>query len=258
MKELCPLVAYSFAYVRRQLRSKEEVNANGALMRQLAAQLDFERRSGRRILEKAADWSTCRTTPFASREKFRHAVEVARSAGADLLLADIRELMGRTRRDRIIKCVDVLNALDVEVWDASSRRTWQSMTQDERRSLITDAVRMNKSRSEPVKAGIRLSRTEKAALPNSNYKHGNRANRHNANQRAHRYQDFVLKEMAKLPAGKKLSPSVLATALNAAGVSSARGGRWTHNTAKDLIARIGTLPENPTSASGARRKLRDP
>ncbi|TIN79761.1 hypothetical protein [Mesorhizobium sp.] len=257
MNEARPLIAYSFAYVRRQIHSLDELNTNGALKRQRAAQLIFEKGSGRRVLENFPDWSTYRTAPFVSRERFRQAITVARNAGADLLLADIRELMDRTTRDQIIKCVDVLNALDIEVWDASSSRTWQSMTQDERGSLIIDAARMNKSRSEPVKAGIRLSRTEKAALPNANYKLGNRANRRNANQRAHRLQDFVLKEMAKLPAGKKLSPSALATALNAAGVSSARGGRWTHNTAKDLIARIGTFPKNPTSESGACRKLRN-
>ncbi|WP_185928204.1 hypothetical protein [Mesorhizobium sp. M6A.T.Ce.TU.016.01.1.1] len=165
--------------------------------------------------------------------------------------------MDRTTRDRISECANALDALDIDVWDASLGRTWQSMTDNERRSLVTIAAQTNKSRSEPVKAGIRLSRTKRAAPPSANYKLGNRANRRNADQRAHLLQDFVLKEMAKLPAGKKLSPSALATALNASDVSSARGGRWTHNTAKDLMARIGTLPENPTSASGARRKLRD-
>lgn len=247
MNEARPLISYSFAYVRRQLRSKDEVNANGALKRQLAAQLIFVKGSGRRILENFPDWSTYRTAPFVSRERFRQAITVARSSGADLLLANIRQLMERTTPDRILKCVDALNAVDVEVWDASLRRTWQSMTEDERRSLITNAVRINKSRSEPVKDGIRPSRTDKATLPNANYKHGNRANRRNADKRAFRLRRFVLEEMAKLPTGEELSPSALAAALNAADVSSARGGRWTHNTARDLMARIATLSAKPTS-----------
>jgi hypothetical protein len=77
----------------------------------------------------------------------------------------------------------------------------------------------------------------------ANYKKGNRANRNNADQRARRHRDFVLKEMARVPAGEKLSPSALAAALNTAGVPSSRGGSWSHNTARDLIARIGRLPE---------------
>ncbi|RUU61046.1 hypothetical protein [Mesorhizobium sp. M2C.T.Ca.TU.002.02.1.1] len=246
MNEARPLVAYSFAYVRRQFHSLDELNANGALRRQRAAQLVFEKVSGGWILQTIADWSTYRAL-FTSREKFRHALEVARSSGAGLLLADIRELLACTKRDRISECASALDALDVEVWDASLRRTWQSMTEGERRSLVINATQTNNSRSEAVKVGIRLSPTEKAPLPTGNYKHGNSANRLAADQRARRLRDFVVEEMARLPTGEKLSPSVLAAALNAAGIRSARGGHWSHNTAKDLIARIGTLLANPMS-----------
>jgi hypothetical protein len=69
--------------------------------------------------------------------------------------------------------------------------------------------------------------TEKATSPNLNYKHGNQANRRNADERAFRLRRFVQGEVAKLPIGEELSPSALAATLNAAGVSSARGGRWT-------------------------------
>lgn len=198
-------------------------------------------------MDNFPDWSTYRTAPFVSRERFRQAITVARSSGADLLLANIRELMECTTRDRIIKCVDVLNSLDVEVWDASLRRTWQSMTEDERRSLITSAAQMSRSRSKAVRDGIRLSRVEKVAIQSANHKHGNRANRRNADERASRLRRFLVEEIAKLPMGEELSPSALAAALNANGVSSARGGRWSHNTAKDLMARIGTLPARPTT-----------
>jgi hypothetical protein len=58
----------------------------------------------------------------------------------------------------------------------------------------------------------------------------------------------VLEEKAKLPSGEKLSPSALAAALNVAGISSARGGLWTHNTAKDLMVRIDNLPAGPEPA----------
>lgn len=119
------------------------------------------------------------------------------------------------------------------------------MTEDERRSLVINAVQTNKSRSEAVKVGLRLAPTEKAPPPTANYKHGNSANRLAADRRARRLRHFVLEEMARLPPGGELSPSVLAAALNAAGIRSARGGHWSHNTAKDLIARIGTLPANP-------------
>lgn len=241
------LVAYSFAYVRRQIRSLDDLNANGALKRQRATQLIFSKRSGKRILEKFADWSTYRRAPFVSRQKFRQAVTAARSAGADLLLADIRELIEHTRRDQIMRCFSVLNTLDVEVWDASLHRSWGSMTEDEQRSLITGAARTMASRSKAVKQGISLAGIKKGAPPKANRQLGNLANRRGADERARRHQDFVLNEMAKLPAAQKLSPSALAAALNAAGVASARGGQWTHNTAKDLIARIGQLPAKPPS-----------
>ncbi|PBB39609.1 hypothetical protein [Mesorhizobium sp. WSM3868] len=247
MNEARLLVAYSFVYVRRQPNSPAEVNANSALRRQLTTQRKFEKASNGRILKVIPDWSTSRTTPFSSRENFRNAVEVARSAGADLLLADIAELIERTTLNQIARCVDALNALDVELWDATLARTWRAMGLDERGSFVKSAMEISKSRSEAVRAGIQLSRTKKAAPPNLNYKHGNHANRRNADKRASRLLPFVLGEMAKLTTGEKLSPSALAAALNAAGVSTARGGQWTHNTAKDLIARIGKLRAKPTS-----------
>ena len=247
MNEARPLIAYSFTYVRRQIRSLDELNANGALKRQLAAQLIFEKRSGRRILEKLADWSTYRRTPFFLRQKFHQAITIARNADADLVLGDIRELIEHTRQDQISRGFDVLNTLDIEVWDASLHRSWQSMTEDERRYLSDVASRMMASRSKAVKEGMFLSGAKKGAPPKANQRLGNLANRRNADQRARRHQDFVLKQTAKLPAGEKLSPSALAAALNAAGISTARGGQWTHNTAKDLIARISKLQAKPAS-----------
>ncbi|MDX8541470.1 hypothetical protein RFM23_27995 [Mesorhizobium abyssinicae] len=241
MSEGLLLVAYSFAYVRRQPSSPADMNANSTLRRQLTAQRKFEKASNGRIVRKIPDWSTSRTTPFVSREAFRNAVALARSAGADLLLADIGELIERTTRKQVARCVEALDALDVEVWDATLAHTWRSMAPDERGSLVMNAMKTNRSRSEAVKAGIQLSRTSKAASPNLNYKHGNQANRRNADRRASRLQPFVLGEMAKVPTGEELSPSALAAALNAAGEPTARGGQWTHNTAKDLIARIGKL-----------------
>lgn len=242
MNETRPLFAYAFAYVGRRLQSMDELNANAALRRQRYVQLKFEKASGRPIQEHVPDWSTYRSPPFVLREKFRRTVDLARGVGADLLLANIRELMARTKRDRISECADALDALDVEVWDASAGRTWQSMTDDERRSLVIHAAQESKSRSETVKAGIRLSGTKKAAPPNANYRRGNQANRHKANERASRLRNFVLTEIAKLPEGEELSPSALAEALNSAGIPSARGGSWSHNTAKDLIARVRNLP----------------
>jgi hypothetical protein len=96
-----------------------------------------------------------------------------------------------------------------------------------------------------VKAGISLSRAEKPKASNANYKSGVRANRRYADQRARRYRDFVLSEMTKLPPGEKLSPSALAAALNAAGILSARGRSWSHNTAKNLIARVEDMAMDP-------------
>lgn len=247
MTEPLTFVTYAFAYVGRQINSGDELNANIALQRQHANQTKFEKACGRRILKHFFDWSTYRAAPFVSREKFWKAVEAARGAGADLLLADIRELMARTKRNRIGQCAEALDALDIDVWDASLRRTWQSMTGSERQDIVITAAQTNKSRSDPVKVGIRLSKVEKVATENANYKKGNRANRDNADQRAHRHRDFVLEAMAKLPAGEKLSPSALATALNNAGIPSARGGRWSHNTANDLISRIENLPQPPAT-----------
>ena len=155
--------------------------------------------------------------------------------------------MTRTPLDRISTCADVLNALDVEVSDASSGRAWGYMSGDERGSFVISAAHGRQSRSKAVKVGIQLSGAEKATVPNSNYKHGIRANRRNADERANRLRNFVLAEIAKLPMEEKLSPSALAKALNEAGVASARGGGWSYNTAKDLLARLGTLPTNSPS-----------
>jgi hypothetical protein len=236
------LVAYIFAYVKR-LPSKAEIKENAAVGRQIAVQSQFCNQSGARLLTTIVDCSTYRGAMFASRDEFRRAAHIAREAGAGLLLADIRELMVRTRRNQLVKCVDILDALDIEIWDAYSRRTWRSLKADERNSLIIGAAHTGKSLSGAVKIGIQLSRTGGVA-PDGNYKRGNRANRLYADQRARRHRELILNEMAKLQPGEKLSPSALAAMLNAAGIPSARGGRWSHKTAKDLIARISKMAVN--------------
>ena len=79
MNEARPAVAYCFAHVRRQPTSPDDLNANAAFMRQRASQLTFAKEHGLQVIETIVDWSTYRAS-FTSREKFRYAVTVARSA----------------------------------------------------------------------------------------------------------------------------------------------------------------------------------
>ena len=157
------------------------------------------------------------------------------------MVADLSELLRRTPLPKIAHCLEVLDALDVAVWDAASGRRWQDRVPAERATLVLEAARANADRSNAIRRGIRASGEKSAEIPLMTRLRGAKANRSKALSEAKRLSDFVEAEKVKLTPGDTLSPAALARALDNAGIPSSRGGAWTFNTAKRLIERVEKL-----------------
>lgn len=245
-----PLLAYLFAHVPRQMRSAEDRNKVASLRRQLEIVAMFAKARGQE-LTTIPSTTTHRGTTFTTTNEFSHAARTAKQRGADLVVADVGDLLSRTPLSKITDCVAKLDALDVVLWIASTGQTWQSLSPDDRIMLVRIAGKVKASRSNAIKRGLRDAAPAQSSSAAGNHKLGNAGNTRRAHQRAANLRAFVEEEVAKLPAGAVLSPSALAAALNAAGIVSARGGHWSHNTAKNLIARVERLRSKATKVTKA-------
>jgi hypothetical protein len=200
----------------------------------------FAKTSGRRIANHVIDTSTCRGAAFFHSPKFREAKARAIAQGADMVVADIQELLRRTPERKILACVTELDDPHVEIYDALLGRSWSSLPIRNREEMLVNSTRERLARSRAVKAGHLLGKKERRA-PRTNALNGSRANKLKADKAAIRLAEFVRNEERQLAPSASLSPSALARALNEADISSSRGGKWTHNAAKNLIARLKRL-----------------
>jgi hypothetical protein len=232
-----PLVAYIFTWVRKKPRSVSELNQAAWAKRQKVATLKFARSHHLSISKTLVGVTTYRKKAFVHTQEFQDAVRLAGERDADLVLADIAELLARGPSDRVAECIEALDKIEVEIWDATHGRLWRSFTELQRVHLTLLASQVHTSRSNAIRAGLKLSKGVKESPPRENGRRGNASARRDADAFAKRHAGFVKSEQAKLAIGKKLSPTSLARALNDADIPSRRGGRWSHNAAKDLMQR---------------------
>jgi hypothetical protein len=194
----------------------------------------------RKIAKSFIDTPTYRRATFIRSPQFREAKAYAIVHNADVVVADIQELLRRTPAGEIQDCVAVLDSPEVEIYDASLRSTWSSLSISRRQEIMVNSIRERGSRSEAVKVGLSLGKKEHRASKGNGLK-GSHANKVKADNRAKRLSEVVRAEEQKLAPGAPLSPSALAKVLNEAGELSPMGGKWSHNSAKNLIARLRQL-----------------
>jgi len=99
------------------------------------------------------------------------------------------------------------------------------------------------AKSHTIRAGLSLVRRDHAAS-SENAARASAANASKADRRAADLRVLVERELATMPTGGILSPSVLARRLNEKGIAAPRGGAWSHNSAKNLLHRL-RLPDEP-------------
>jgi hypothetical protein len=236
-----PLIAFEFAYCAKRPKSAHDLNRNAWLLRQRRLILSFATASNRPIAKEFIDTPTYRGTTFAQSAKFHEATAFAIAQNGDLVVGDVQELLRRTPGEKILGCVKVLDGSDVEIYDATLKSSWSSLSHPRRQEILLNAARERSARSEAVKFGLKLAGKKRKA-PRPDALEGSRMNRIKADNAAARLREFVGVQKQKLEPGTSLSPSALAKALNEANIPSSRGGNWTYNSAKNLMVRLEQLP----------------
>ncbi|MDQ6434357.1 hypothetical protein RB623_09880 [Mesorhizobium sp. LHD-90] len=237
MVSVLQVVVFVFAYVRRAPRSNKDLAAVSSVRAQRASILLGQKLGDIEIIHERYSWTTNRRSPFCERPEFHMAIREAKKAGAAIAVADIASLLAEAPANKIQDCEHALNNCTVDIWDQRLRRRWQSVPDVARTAILATAAHTRNTRSNLVKLGL-LKAGEARSVKHSNFRNGTQGNIQRADRMALRLKDVVLAENAKLPPGSALSPSALARSLNDQNITSPRGGRWSHNTAKALLDRV--------------------
>lgn len=233
-------IGYIFGYVRKAPRRADDHNQTPALVAQLGRIKRLEAAT-KKFIPIVVEWRTARTKTFVATDGFRSAVERAQTQKAVLVVGDVLGLLSATPADSIDACVDRLDDLPVKLLDAASMRLWGAMADSEKRLIVSSAQRVSSSRSEAVKRGQKSSVRVRVAPTTANAQAASRALTQRTDRRAERHRAFVEQIEQKLPPGEQLTAAVLRNALNESGIPSARGGRWSYVTARDLLARLARM-----------------
>ncbi|UVK40996.1 hypothetical protein LHFGNBLO_002536 [Mesorhizobium sp. AR10] len=233
-------VALCFSHVGRQPRTASELRKLPWLNRQHRIIQHWAAASNYHLAATLFQTTTHTETVFTESAKFHTAVRLAGGLACPLVLADVLGLLSRTSTEKIVTCMQLLDSIAVDVWDASRNCTWQSLSFEVRNELGRRAMAVRLSRTGPIRAGLKSAGTRKKP-PADNWKRGNMANQTKADAFARELAEFVRSQMAKLVPGAKVSPSALARSLNEAGVLSPRSGLWNHNSARNLLERVEKL-----------------
>lgn len=234
-------VKFTFSRVNRKPRSAKDLSSNTWLINQRRQIVGWVRATGGEVVETIVGTTTSTKSAFAKSSEFRRAMQRAMSIGADVVAADIQELLGRSDAAQILDCVLILDAAPVNIWDASRNAVWASLSLNERQAIMIKAIAIRASRSKTIRAGVRRRATPPTPPAEDDKQLGAIANRKKADVNARRLECFVNAERKKLASGEELSPSRLAQALNDAGIPPDRATAWGHNSAKNLIRRLTKL-----------------
>ena len=178
-----------------------------------------------------------RSGTFVTTKEFQAAVDLARENDCPLVVADIASLL-KGARGAIWRCAQVLDRLDVTLFDARTMKAWHQMDPVTKGSLVVGAETLWLARSTSVKHGLRRCTPERKEVPARNRQLGSRALSMQADKRAEELRDFVQSCEDKLPPGQLITATALMRALNDAGKLSARGKRWTAPAARNLLTRL--------------------
>lgn len=235
------LIGFMFSRLNRKPRSAKDLSGNAWLMNQRRQIVGWLLATGGDVVETIVGTTTSTKPAFAKSPEFRRAIQRAIDTGADIVLADIQEMLGRSDAKQILDSVHILDAAPVNIWDASRNTVWASLSSEMRSAVMIKAIAVRASRSKTIKAGVRRRAMPPKAPADNDRQRGASANRKKADMKARRLADFVNAERKKLTLGEELSPSRLAKALNDAGIQPDRAAAWGHNSAKNLVRRLASL-----------------
>ena len=233
-----PLVAFILVVVRRTL-SPDELVQNHDCRRQIAAVQLYAHSSGRTISRILRVQTTYRGTIFYRSVGFRSAVEQSKAENADIVVADIMDLMKNLSaedmkkglRDMRVRYPEVISAIHRKpVGDHNLRTTAIFKRQ------VAEAMKANDP-APVVKSSRTPSQVERASS------RGGQSTRSRSDQFARLIAPVLADIVSKNP---KLALAAIANALNELGQPAVRGGLWQASTVKNLQRRceaLGLLPK---------------
>lgn len=232
-------IGYVFAYCGKRPKTRLEFLSLPAAHAQYSHML-VAQRSGKLHLNKILeDTTTDRRSSFFNRRSFKVAVAQAKQQDCVLAVGQISILLSTVKPDKVEELIEVLRELPVDIWVANLGGYWSSFSAQYRTKIVMDAVRVQQHHSVAIKTGLRNAKPKKNAAPGgANWRKGVQANAGRAERLAAGLAPIVQEEMKKLAPGERLSPAKLSKLLNAQGVPAPRGGEWSYNSAKNLLARI--------------------
>ncbi|TWG49544.1 hypothetical protein [Aminobacter sp. J44] len=236
MAQPSSVTVFLFAYVRSMPRSSKEFAALSAIKAQHKAIRKFASANGVQVLRTFFDATTHRGSHFLNSDVFADAVRFACENDAPLLVGDIKALIASAKKN-VLEVMDRVDLLNCDLFDASTGKSWKNFTGMDRSMIAGEAVSL-------IKRGRAISRglggtIERSASLTENQKRGAASNRRKAQRRAEKLKPVIEELRASLAPGHALTPSVVASRLNDLQIPATRGGKWTYNTAKRLLDRIG-------------------
>jgi hypothetical protein len=136
-----------------------------------------------------------------------------------------------------LNCVERLDGLHVDLWDAAIGRRWRDFEPATRNAIHGMAIdrhrcakRISLGRDQGKKPEGNIARNQAA---------GARANKIRSVRTAEQIRPIVDEMEAELPTSEELSPSALMHRLNEVGIKGPRSDRWSLNAAKRCLQILG-------------------
>lgn len=231
-------LAFLFAYVPKMPRSAAEYSQISALRKQAAIVRAFAQRKGLEPPFRIPAVTTYRNAVFTQNDAFNRAVTQARERGQSVWIADIWDLLLKTRPERLEAALQKLDDLDVDVLDCVHGKHWKEFTGADRVALLQKV-----SSRKIASAAQRNTPQERETSHHQNALRGAAANRREAKRRAGSLRPTVEALKSSLPVGTTLTPSMLMHHLNNAGIKPDRAQHWSLNSCKNLLKRLQTDEE---------------
>lgn len=225
-----PIVLLLYAYTRRVPRSPDEYNRVVAVGTQKVAAHRFCDSLLFEIVAVHKGFSTNRKARFDRNEHYHAAVATARKQGCPLLIGD---LFGAFRHLEMASANGALKSiidLDVPIFDAVTKRHFQSMSLALLRTLMDAERKSTLGRSIAIKRGIVAATTDRAVRRNQP-----RSRPRTRRMVAERLRSMIEEIEKGVINNEALTPTVLSRELNARGERAYRGGHWSRSSAKRLL-----------------------
>jgi hypothetical protein len=235
---------FVFAYVSRKPKSLDEGIKLPVVRRQLLRIKACAAASGWILGRRFMMATTYRSRAFIDYPVFDEAVRFAHENGTALLVADLAELLGSVPIEKFLNCVERLEGLEIDLWDAATGRRWHDFGPATRNAIHGMAIerhrrakRISLGRDQGKKPDGNIARNQAA---------GARANKVRSLRAAEQIRPIVDEMEAELPTSEELSPSALMHRLNELGIKGPRSDRWSLNAAKRYLQ---ILADRRTTAS---------